>query len=841
MGYTGETTARRLTWVLAALIAVLLVVVMHPGVTKAATGINSQVSFQGKVVSSTGVNLADGVYNMQFKIYQDGTNTGVGSTLKWTENRLISSSSAVTVTSGTFQVNLGSVTAFSGIDWNQDTLWLSMQVGSTSSCTITTTFQANCGGDGEMTPFIRFTSVPYALNAGSVNGLTASQLVQLSPGAQQTGTINVSGTVNGQTLGTATSLTGTLAVTTLGSTTATQSLLCWNSSSQLSACNTAITGAPFIQGGNSFTTAASLGTNDAFALNLETGGTTRLTVDGTSTASGAAVVDVAGATVPTVGGAGVNAARYSLRVNAINGEATTSTSGGITAGFGYSVSMTAGNGGNAAVGSANPGNGGSITLQAGSRGTGGTNVASDGSVLINANGTGLVGIGGASVAGQTLAVTGTSQFLGASNINTTGTAATTIGNATSNTSVNGVLNINSLTTVPTADQVTINNTASTGVTTAGVNGLGINYKGGAAAVEAAGMRVDFAPGTTSGGTWSGLRIVAGATGPVTGVTAYGIKLEGPTSAGLGTEEGLYIGSGWDVGLDIASGGIQLAAQSDPATPVAGQLRLYAKAIAGRVMPKWIGPSGVDTPAQASFGFNRIAMSTPSGLLAAAATTVFNTWGVTQTNAATSYANPALASTNLSTSVRRGRLTSAATANALASSYATSTMVWRGNAATLGGFFYTTRFNFATLQTGNRAFIGLRDVIAAPTNIDPLASTTPGAFGIAINASTGNLKWINHVTGTAPTPVDLGANFPVNTTDLYELVIFSPPYSVANGGNTITYRVKNLSTGNVTADTTVTTNLPASTTFMAPSTWMTNNTTAAAVAIDSAGWYMESDN
>ena len=73
------------------------------------------------------------------------------------------------ITAGTFQVNLGSITAFSGIDWNQNTLWLSMNVGGTAS---------TVSWDGEMKPYVRLTSVPYALNSGLVGGLSASQLVK---------------------------------------------------------------------------------------------------------------------------------------------------------------------------------------------------------------------------------------------------------------------------------------------------------------------------------------------------------------------------------------------------------------------------------------------------------------------------------------------------------------------------------------------------------------------------------------------------------------------------------------------------------------------------------------
>ena len=174
----------------------LVAALLFGGPAQAAAGINQQLSFEGKVVTSTGVNIPDGTYNMEFKVYQDGNSSGVGSTLKWTEDWLVGGSGGVTVTSGTFQVNLGAHTAFgASVDWNQDTLWLSFQVGNTSNCTLTTTFQSNCGGDGEMTPFIRLTAVPYALNANKVGGLTAAQLVQLTPGSTQTGTIDVSGNI----------------------------------------------------------------------------------------------------------------------------------------------------------------------------------------------------------------------------------------------------------------------------------------------------------------------------------------------------------------------------------------------------------------------------------------------------------------------------------------------------------------------------------------------------------------------------------------------------------------------------------------------------------------------
>lgn len=386
--------------------------------------------------------------------------------------------------------------------------------------------------------------------------------------------------------------------------------------------------------------------------------------------------------------------------------------------------------------------------------------------------------------------------------------------------------------VPTADMFTITN-AGQGVTAAGVNGLAVNYIGGAAGVEAAGMRVDFTPGGTTGGVWSGIRVVANATGAVSGVTEYGLKLEGPATPGVGTEKAMYVGTGWDLGVDIQSGGLQLAAQTDPAAPAAGNLRIYAHDIAGRVMPKWVGPSGVDTPIQASLGFNRVSMIIPAG--GSAAASFVGGFGSTFTNSATTYANPTPAATNLLTSTRRATYASNTTAGAVVSHRQSTLQVWRGNAANMGGFFYTIRFGTSVLASGNRAFVGLSSSTAAPSNLDPLATgTSISRVGVAINANSGNWYIVTNNAGTAPTTSDLGATMPVNNSSLYELVLFSPP-----DGNYIGYRMRNLSTNN-TVSGSLSTNLPSDTTFLAPQFWMTNNTTGAQVVMDFGGWYLESD-
>jgi len=173
--------------VIAATVALLTGVETTP--VHAVTGTNEQINFQGRLFNAQGAVVADGYYNIQFKIYQDGDGQSVGNTtgspagsLKWTENHLNSAGKGVLVKNGYLSVELGSVTAFgSSIDWNQSVLWLSMNIGNTNtSCASFST----CSPDGEMVPMKRLSSTPYSLNSSRLGGMTSSQFVQLAQGVQ---------------------------------------------------------------------------------------------------------------------------------------------------------------------------------------------------------------------------------------------------------------------------------------------------------------------------------------------------------------------------------------------------------------------------------------------------------------------------------------------------------------------------------------------------------------------------------------------------------------------------------------------------------------------------------
>jgi hypothetical protein len=168
--------------------------------THAENGINKTISFQGRLLDSNGDVVPDGYYNVQFKIYQGGSGSAAGDpdgTLKWTETYTNNGgNNGVQVKNGFMSVNLGSQNPFgNSIDWNQDTLWLSMNIaGKSTSCS---TFGTSpCTADGEMLPMKQLTASPYALNSGAINGLTSGQLVQLGQGAQTDATNNSSIYIN---------------------------------------------------------------------------------------------------------------------------------------------------------------------------------------------------------------------------------------------------------------------------------------------------------------------------------------------------------------------------------------------------------------------------------------------------------------------------------------------------------------------------------------------------------------------------------------------------------------------------------------------------------------------
>lgn len=184
-----RSISRRLLALTVLISFVLLGLFVVSSPAQAVTGINKTINFQGRLLNAQGATVPDGYYNIQFKIYQDGDGQSVGNTtgspagtLKWTESWLNSGGKGILVRNGFLSVQLGEITPFgSSIDWNQDTIWLSMNVANTNP---TCTPFSSCSPDGEMVPMKRLSSTPYSLNSGQLGGLTSAQFIQLAQGVQ---------------------------------------------------------------------------------------------------------------------------------------------------------------------------------------------------------------------------------------------------------------------------------------------------------------------------------------------------------------------------------------------------------------------------------------------------------------------------------------------------------------------------------------------------------------------------------------------------------------------------------------------------------------------------------
>ncbi|HET9850208.1 MAG TPA: hypothetical protein VFP35_01105, partial [Candidatus Saccharimonadales bacterium] len=131
---------------------------------KAQASTSDVLNFQARLLNAAGAVVPDGYYNVEFKIYDASSSSGSSqgsctgdSHCQWVET--YTGANKVRVVDGYLTANLGSITAFpSTMPWDQQ-LWLTMNIGGTGTP----------GWDGEMSPRIQLTSVPYAFRSASLS------------------------------------------------------------------------------------------------------------------------------------------------------------------------------------------------------------------------------------------------------------------------------------------------------------------------------------------------------------------------------------------------------------------------------------------------------------------------------------------------------------------------------------------------------------------------------------------------------------------------------------------------------------------------------------------------
>lgn len=280
--------------------------------------------------------------------------------------------------------------------------------------------------------------------------------------------------------------------------------------------------------------------------------------------------------------------------------------------------------------------------------------------------------------------------------------------------------------------------------------------------------------------------------------------------------------------------------ANPPTPATDTLSLYARKIAGRVLPKWTPPSGVDNPVQPALFGNNFVMFTPQDSTTGTGSNNFQVaW---TSNGTVSHPTPSSTSPAMSNQMRRTRYANVVTTTnqQLGPRFNTASQqsFWRGNASKLGGFFFFARFIVELWPaTTCRIFAGLTGASATASVCisDTVVNDTCGLWHDTTDSSTTfNLVTRNQAT-TTKTAITVGNAIAAGNS--YDFYMYCQP-----NGSTIYARLDDLVNGTSYEVNTGTT-LPTNTVFMQPQVQMSNgtaNVTATTVAIGINRIYVESD-
>lgn len=151
------------------LVIILSVSAFWPSLVAAAP--NTQINYQGHLTDSSGVPVADGSYNIEFKLHTSLTTTGGGQGTcsgSCVFMETLTGTDRVTVTNGLFSVMIGSTTPLTGVNFNQS-LYLSVNIGGSDSSPT---------WDGEMSPRRPLGTVPAAFEATRLGGLNSAQFLR---------------------------------------------------------------------------------------------------------------------------------------------------------------------------------------------------------------------------------------------------------------------------------------------------------------------------------------------------------------------------------------------------------------------------------------------------------------------------------------------------------------------------------------------------------------------------------------------------------------------------------------------------------------------------------------
>lgn len=267
--------------------------------------------------------------------------------------------------------------------------------------------------------------------------------------------------------------------------------------------------------------------------------------------------------------------------------------------------------------------------------------------------------------------------------------------------------------------------------------------------------------------------------------------------------------------------------ADPSAPAPGTLVMYGKAIAGRLLPKFIGPSGLDSPLQPAVFQNSLWLVQPN------TTSSVSAIGGSVTSVGTiSHPVP----TSVTNGVCANFLSGAVVGNTTGTGSAVAPFNLSSGVVSCGGFFFVTRLwypdaDYGTGATGSRHFVGFTDQTMAVS----VGSDNPAGsrLGFTLSTNLGETDWMfTSKNGTTETRVSTGMEFTVGK--LYDFYIFAPP-----GGAVVYWRISNL-TDQISVEGSATVNLPGTGTYMRAGFQLSTLTTTAR-NIRMKKIYVETDN
>ncbi|MEO6109720.1 MAG: hypothetical protein ABIP50_01775 [Candidatus Saccharimonadales bacterium] len=284
-------------------------------------------------------------------------------------------------------------------------------------------------------------------------------------------------------------------------------------------------------------------------------------------------------------------------------------------------------------------------------------------------------------------------------------------------------------------------------------------------------------------------------------------------------------------LDLGGTNTSMLIQSittEPAVAPAGVLRIYSKNVSGRIVPKWVGPAGLDSVFQPALFGNNIVMWTNTSATA-------GLWTGTVGAAAGTFANTLPTFTNVYTSVRRARYANViTTTNQILGQRGSEAMYFRGSISSTGGFFFFARFGLDVWTTGGRLFVGMHTSTTV-VSADPSASLNILGFGIDAG-NTAITFMHNDGSGTATKDTIAGQPTLANNNG-YDAYIFCKP-----NDSVVYYRLVDINTQTEIINSSTNLDLPVSTTGLTPGVLASNAalTPVTSIAIGLNRIYVETD-